>query len=250
MRVLALALLLGLGAPAAAAAAQAPGATAPSPAALKLAQRLEELAEPHATLVASNYAAWEATLRRTLSLEPSVAKLEAAYPGVIDAGIDAARAAGRAYCESFVTRAAALRAEGYARDLSEAELREVIAFLESAPARRVLRLMVANTNAKPLVDDAARQAVTQGKVVITQEQTRQLDREAAAKTAKEVSAEDHVAFLRFSQSKAGRSFVAAKAKSDPLILDLVNHQDPDEIRRQQQLIQAGVLAFIERKKAH
>jgi len=230
-------------------ATAAPPAAAASPAALKLAERLEAVAEPHAALVATNYAAWEATLRRTLSLEPNVAKLEATYPGVTEAAVEAARPAGRAYCDTFVTRAAALRAQVYAGALTEAELRQVIAFLETPAAQRVIHRMLANTSGTALVDQVARQAVSEGKVTITADQARQLNQEAATRTVREISADDQVAFLRFNQSEAGKKYITARATSEQLILDMINHQDPAEAQAQQRAMQAAILAYIDRKKA-
>jgi hypothetical protein len=220
-----------------------------SAAALKLAQRLEEVTEPRALMVATNYAAWEATVRKGVSLNPALQKMEQAYPGVINAGIDAARPIARQFCDEFVTRFQRERAETYARALTEKELAEAVAFFETPAAQRVMKRMLANTNPQPLIEQVAQQARTEGKITITKEQAAALDRAAALKTQAEVSAEDQVAVMRFSHSAAGRKYVAARNQSEARLLEMVNASQPDAIRRQNEAVEAGMLAFIDRKKS-
>lgn len=219
-----------------------------SAAALKLAERLEELTEPRALMVAANYAAWEATVRKGASMNPAMQKMEQAYPGVTNAGIDAARPIARQYCEEFVTRFQRERADSYARAMTEKELEQAVAFFETAAAQRVIKRMLANVNPQPLIDQVTQQARTEGKVTITREQAAALDRAAALKTQREVSAEDQVALMRFSQSPAGRRYVAARNESEARLLELINTNNSEGIRRQNEAVQAGMLAFIDRKK--
>jgi hypothetical protein len=228
---------------------QTPDSRPASPAALRLAHRLEELTEPRALMVAGNYAAWEATVRKTMSLNADVARVEQTYPGIIDAGIDAARPLAKAFCEDFVGRVQEYRANAYATSLSERELAQAIAYFETPGAQRIIKRMIANLNPQQLIDQVAHQAKSEGRITITKEQAGQMDIAAAARTSLEVSDADKTALMRFAQTEAGRKYTAARAASETHLLALVNTSNPEHIRRQNEAVQSGMMAFISRKKS-
>ena len=223
---------------------------APSAAALGQARRLQEVVEPHARMVAGNLQGWEATMKRALALDPGFPALEQAYSGVGAAAIDAARPLARIFCEQFVERVSSYKAELYARRLTQQEMAAAISFFETRAGRTLVERMIANASPDALADQIIHQAVEQGRLGLSMEQTQQVDRSAALKTARETSAEDQIAMIRFQQTAAGRRFLEVRREAEPGVLQIVNSPDAELIRRQHDAMLAAILAYVDSKKSH
>ena len=243
----ALAALAALGLPAAASAQTPPAAS--SPAHVDEARRLVAITHPFEQLLRANLSGWETAIRQTMALDPSFRKLEAEYPGIGDAGVDAARPLARDYCAQFVRRAMEKKAEMFAAGLSPAELAEVIRFYQTPLGRKVVRQMFENVNVTAMAEDLARQAARTGDDTLSAAAVTQAERAAAQKTVGQISADEQLALMRFGQTPVAKKFAAVRAQSEQAILAMVNDPDPSWIAQQQQAVVSAMTAFANRAKA-
>jgi hypothetical protein len=236
-------------APASVAAAPSPLESPADPVRIEKARKLAGATEPFDILMALNLAGWEAAVSKSLALDPGVAKLEQAYPGVSKAGIEAARSFARTFCEDFVKRNIELKAGLYARRMTAGELDDALAFWSTDFGKSFVRKAYGNYDSRDIGSQAAEAANRTGKTSLSAEAVAQADRLAMRKTAEQTTASDQVALMRFASTEAGRKYAAARAEAEPLLLQMINGTDPAQQRKQFELIQAGMLAFIDSRKA-
>lgn len=237
--------------------AQAPapaGTPAPSTAApnadrelrLARARTLVVLINPTQTFVEMNMRGWEAGIVQALGLNPTVISLEAKYPGIGAAAVDAARPIALGYAREFVAKAEAIKAEIFAETMSAAELAEAIAFYESPPGKRLIGRILMNMDPSALARDMASESAKTGQVAsITSSQVARVEHQATQDALSATSAEDHVALLRFQQRPASTKMTAAAAESDRLILDMAQAPNPEWIRKQTEVINATILNYVD-----
>jgi hypothetical protein len=80
---------------------------------------------------------------------------------------------------------------------------------------------------------------------LTGAQVAQVEHKATRDALSETSAEDHVAILRFSQKPASTKLTAAAAESDRLILEMARAPNPEWIRKQTEVMNAAILAYVD-----
>lgn len=197
-----------------------------------------------------NVQAWEQAARRRMSLDPTVAKLEQAYPRVSDAAIEAGRPLARSYCEQLVGRMVEVRAQTYAQQLSPRELAEAIAFFESPAGRSLVRHALASSTVDPVLDQMAHQAAEAGRTSFTEERAQQIGHASADRMARETPVDDQLAGWRFQLTETGKKYGQARHASDPIILQMVNAPDQHVLQKMNDVMSAAILAYVDRKKAH
>jgi hypothetical protein len=225
-----------------------PAAPAASAEALAKARRILEITNPFDRLVEANMVGWEAAARKSISLEPSSATLEKAYPGIYDAAIEAGRPLARTYLSDFVRRSLDYKAALLAQRLSGPDLDSAFAFFDSPAGRRAIRGIYANADPAKFASDLAVRRRETGQAVTTVEDAVKIERDAASKMLADVSAEDQIAIMRFNRSPAGIKFTAAAREAEAKILDMANHPDRQWLARQQEAMQAAMIAFVDAKK--
>ncbi len=206
---------------------------------------LVDLTHPRQTLVDANLQSWEVAVTRTLELDPGVAKLEASYPGVKQAAMATGRPIAAEYIKQLVDKIRETRAEMIARMLSSAEIDQAAAFVGSAPGQRLLKRMIANTDIAGESKRLATDAFGAGSARLTEQQVKQADRQAALKTAGELSVDDQVAIMRFGKTSAAQKLGQAWQEADRRTLELVNSPDPKWLSRQSEAMNEAMLRFIE-----
>lgn len=235
-----------------AAAMQAPNSAAPaapvSQAQLTRAKLLVSLINPEAMMIQKNMEGWEAAFVRTLELTPSVATLEAAYPGASKAALAAARPIASEYSREFVRKMLDDKARLFAERLTLAELETAIAFFESPAGRRFIANLLGNFDMAGTAEKVASKAVRNGDVTVEIKDLAQMQQSAAVKTAREISAEDQIAMMRFSQTEAGKKLARAGEEADRRAMETINNPDPDWVQRQGEAANAAIVAFVDARQ--
>jgi hypothetical protein len=242
-------LALALITPAAAAPAPVPPAISAPSAVLDQARRLDELMSPHAVLVDMNLAGLKATALRTMALDPAMVKLEAAYPGISRASLEASLPVARAFCEDYVDRVSRYKVNLFAQRLTSAELAEIIDFYGSPAGRRVVQRTIGNADIGSLADMIAHQAAETGKPNITADQVAQLERTNELKTMQQISVQDQVALMRFAQTPAGKKFSDLSGEAQVHILEIANNPNPEQLGKLKDAMRVAVLAFVDHARA-
>lgn len=233
----------------AAAASAQPPAAASSTAHLDQTRRLVEITHPFEQLLQANIAGWEAAIKQSMSLDPSFKELEEEYPGIGNAGVDAARPMARDYCAQFVKRAMERKAQIFAARLSPSEVTEATRFFETPTGRKLVRQMFANIDVTDMAQDLATQAVRTGNTALSAEAVTAAERTAAEKTVGQISDDDKSMIMRFAGSPAGQKFAEVRAESEREILAMANDPDKAWIAKQQEAIVGAMKAFAARARA-
>jgi len=223
-------------------------APAADPVRLARAGELAELTSPKAALVASNIKAWGMALGKSLRADASVTRLEAAFPGIIDAAIAAVRPLGEEYCRTFVDRAVQVRIEVFAEALSADELDELLAFYGSAVGQRFLSRMRSNIDPGSLITDEFIAARRTGDEVTARDTARVLI-DTLDKTAKDTSVDDTLDIMRFGQKPVMGKATQAAAEAEKRILVMANNPDPQFLERQGKALQQAIIDFAERRRS-
>jgi hypothetical protein len=130
--------------------------------------------------------------------------------------------------------------------MSAAELAEAIAFYESPPGKRLIGRILMNMDPSGLARDMASESAETGRVAeVTGAQVAQVEHKATREALSATSAEDHVAILRFRQRPASTKMTGASAESDRLILEMVKNPDPEWLRKQSEIVNAAILAYVD-----
>lgn len=218
------------------------------PARLEKARRLAELTEPFELVVGLNMAGWEAGMAKSLELDPEAAKLERAYPGAIKAGMDSARSLARTHCEEYVRRSIDLKAGVYARRLTARQLDEAIAFWSTDAGKAFVRATYVNMDFRGVGNEAAEVARRTGKSGLPAESLARANREVIRKSAGQITPAQQAALTRFRATATGSQYVAARREAEPLVAQMVDDIVAAQQRSQVELIQKGILAFVEARK--
>lgn len=219
--------------------------TAPDPRLLSRARVLTELVNPRQMMIAANMRGWEAGITSSFKLDPAVGKLEAEYPGISKAGIDAARPLAVVYSEQFVDRASARKAALIAERLTAAEIDEAIRFYQGPVGRSVIRKLVANIDPKAIAAEAAQNFREGGKLNITQESADNAVRAASNKAIQDIAAKDQIEIMRHGQTSAARKLALIGQQTDREALEEANNPDPATVAKQQETISAAMIAFVD-----
>ncbi|HEX8309304.1 MAG TPA: DUF2059 domain-containing protein [Allosphingosinicella sp.] len=240
---LALALLVPAEAPRAAqgAAAEAPDAAVDPR--LERVRELVRLTTPHDALLASNMAGWEAALRHRLSLDPRVMQLERQYPGLVDAGVEAARPSGRRQAQDFVRRAVEIQTAVFAESLAPPELDKLIQFYSSPLGQAALRRSLGALDPAAIGRQMATELAQTGKAQMTAQEAQALERVAAERMFSTFSAADRQKLSRFLATREGRKFQEVMAKANRRLLEIVNNPD-------RRAIDEGVGPMVAAMRAH
>jgi len=225
-------------------------ATAPDDAQARLAKSRELVAilNPRPAMIEKNMQGWEAGLRKSLSMNPGAIKVEAEYPGVLDAAVDAGRPLARTYCERFVDASTEEKTKVFAERLALGEVQEALGFFSSGAGKRFTAALLANADPALLAEQAALDARTKGKTEIGANDLEKVLQPAAGKALEAASAEDLVEFMRFSRNPVAAKIAQAGAESDRLILARANNPDPEFLRQQNDVITAAIVKFVDAKK--
>ncbi len=225
---------------------QADGAVAE--ARLGRARSLAALATPPSLLLEANVKGWEAAMSRSLELNPAIATLESRYPGIAKAAVEAARPLARIYCQRFVAEVLEHKARLLAERLEIVELDMATAFFASPAGKRVVLRMLGNFDPLAMGAEVADRAASSGTSSISVERVREIERGAANAAMTETSADDHVALLRCQQNPVSAKYAAVALEADNYAIERANHPDPEWLRKQGEIVNAALLAFVDAKE--
>lgn len=166
--------------------------------------------------------------------------------------LDAAIAAGRPVAEQFLAEAtrrlAARRNAAIASRLTPAELDAALGFFRSGPGQRLLAGMFANIRPELMMDEAMSASAAAGQPAITQKMADKVIARALQDTGKTLTAADQIAMMRFGQTEAARKLTAINQEIDKQVIETANNPDPAWIAKQNEVMQAAILAFVDRPK--
>jgi len=227
-----------------ASAFSAPSAAPVADAQLAKAGSVVDLMFPPSAMIEGNMKAWEASIARTLELDPAVSQLEAEFPGIHKAAIDAGRPIAREQIQIFVEKGRQDRIGRMARSLSPTELDEALAFANSPVGRRLIERMMKNIDVEEASKRMASAAFATGDTAVSPGDIKAMDRKAALKTAAETSAQDQLAIMRFHQTGAGKKLAVVGAEADLYLLELMK-PDPAALQRSSDAMANAMLKFAE-----
>lgn len=221
---------------------------APESQRMEKARALSELMTPFDLMVGSNMRAWEAGVQAAIAADPSTRKLEAAYPGIIKASIDAARPVGRRFCEAYVRKLLEHKASLIVAQLSLAEMDEATGMYARPAWRRFVTRLMSNVKMGRVADDAAASVRETGKPGLTEDGVRATLNAAARTAGEQTPGEDQIDLLRLSRTAFFPKIKAIGAASDRQSLEWANNPDPAAVAEQKEAMQRGVLAFVDARK--
>lgn len=215
---------------------------------LQKARALTELITPYDVMLASNMRAWEAAVAAAMKADPAVQKLEAAYPGIIKASIDAGRAVGRRYCEKYVRLSAEHKAGLIAARLTPTEIDEASRLYGRPSWRRFVVRLTGNVDMAKTVQGAVGSMRETGKPGLTEEGLRETVDDAARASGEQTSAEDQIDLMRLAQAKMFPKIKLIGEESDRQALVWANNPEPETVAEQQEAMRKAMIAFADRRK--
>lgn len=216
---------------------------------LPKARALVELTNPNDLMVAANMRGWEAGIAQVFVVDAAAAGIERQYPGAARAAIDAARPLARDFCQRFVTEVNEHKASLVAERLTPAEIERAAAFFGSATGRRLTQRLLSNADPAELARDTTTRSRESGQVSFSPDKLRQMERDAVRNTMSEMTPDDHVAILRFSQTSAATKYKAVGEEVERFALEKAQHPNADWMRRQSELVNQALLSFVDARKA-
>lgn len=215
---------------------------------LSKARALADLLAPADLMIWSNIKGWEAGVLSALRLAPGTSKLEESYPGITKAGIDAARPVGRRYCEEYVRKAAAHRAQLIAEQLTAAEIDVALLQYRKPAWRRFVAGLTSNVDFSAMAQDAAKSVAETGRPSIKQEDVNKTLMDAARESGGELAADDQLEIMRLMQTETAKKLAGIAAETDRKVLDWANNPDPVVIQEQNKLMLGGMLAYADARR--
>lgn len=212
------------------------------------ARALAELMTPTALMVESNMKAWEAGIQAAIDADPSTQKLEAAYPGIIAASIEAARPVGRRYCKRYVKLMSEHKAGLIAAQMSLAEIDEAIGLYGRPSWRRFVTRMAGNVKMDRVAKDSAASVRETGKPGLTKDGIGATLNDAARTAGEQTSGEDQIELMRLSRSAFMPKIKAIAVESDRQSLAWANNPEPAVLAEQKNAMQAAMIAFVDARK--
>jgi len=203
--------------------ASAPAASRPA-ASKELALEVARLGQPTALLVEGVLKGYDqaAAKEREHPGEESIA-LEKQFPGFLGK----LQARGREELAALMAeRAPVLHerlAEVYAANLSDADMRSVIAFFQTPTGKKFIRSMALSPPAGNAADD----------LKLTEAEVAAAGKSAAAYSLKQMSGDEWVELVKFGASPAGRANRALNAKVQPVVATIMTEIMTDFTKRMQ-----------------
>lgn len=210
---------------------------------LERVRELVRLTTPYDALLASNLVGWEAALRHRLSLDSRVMQLERQYPGLVDAGVEAARPSGRSQSENFVRRAMEIKTAVFAEGLAQPELDKLIRFYSTPLGQSALSRSLRALDPAAIGRHMATEIVQTGKAQMTMEEAQAHERVAAQRMLSTFSVADQQKLSRFTRTPEGRKFEQVMARANRQLLEIVNNPD-------MRAIDEGVEPMVAAMRAH
>jgi len=193
----------------AAPAAQAPvraGPAADRPASKLLALELARIGQPRELLVEGVLMGFDLAAAEQKQDEESLA-VEKQFPGFLAA----LRARGRDELASIMTERAPILherlAEVYVANLSDADMRAIIAFFQTPTGKKFVRAMAMSPPASNAADD----------LDLTEEELADAGKSAAGQAMKQMSGDEWIELVKFGMSPAGRANRALTTKVQPVV---------------------------------
>lgn len=210
--------------------AQPSYAAPPAPAAVRpaaskdLALELARLGQPTALLVEGVLAGYDlaAAKEQEKPSEETVA-LDKQFPGFLDK----LRARGRQELIAVMTEHAPVLherlAEVYVANLSDADMRALIAFFQTPTGKKFIRSMAMSPPSGNAADD----------LNLTETEVADASKSATAYTLKQMSADEWVELVKFGTTPAGRANRAVNAKTQPVVATVMTELMTDFAKRMQ-----------------
>lgn len=216
------ALLLAAAAATAPAPAFAQSTATADPARRALAFELAKLLNPEAPIMAALDKAFGESLPAMLLADPQMKEMEARYPGLATAMADAMRPILLGYLRESVPvlwdRTAVIYSE-----LSEADLRVLIAFYRSPTGARIIELMSSGAELGPMLEammaDDARETTGQALTATT--------RQAANAAVRKLTPAQVQEAARFAQTPAARRAIALQPRMAAMMAEWANNPSPE-----------------------
>lgn len=205
------------------AAPAVPASAAARPAASKdLALELARLGQPQELLVEGVLKGFDQAAANEKPDEETVA-LEKEFPGFLAE----LRVRGRKELASLMAERAPILqerlAEIYVANLSDADMRAVIAFFQTPTGRKFVRTMALSPPAGNAADD----------LQLTQAEVADATKSAAAYSLKQMTGDEWVELVKFGTSPAGRANRALNAKVEPVVATVMTEMMTDFTKRMQ-----------------
>jgi hypothetical protein len=231
------------------AAASQPAAAADAawPQRLQIATQLVDLIHRDEELLQANLLGWESAVRTVLQKDPTVVKLEADFPGLMDAGVAAGRPLAIEYLRPFVVKSKAAKAEIFARRMSIDELQQAKQFIGGAVGQRFIQRAKASIDIGKLNSELTERSLQTGSKFATIEDSDRLVRDAARQATKDTSGQDLLAIMKFERTPVAKKLREATREAEKAVLEMANNPPAEWVARQNEAVSAAMIAFAERK---
>jgi hypothetical protein len=201
--------------------AERPPAAPIDPARPALAHQLVDLLHPEDEMVESNVQMWDLRVRRSAASDPMFAKIEAEYPGAVDAYAAGARPVAIEHARQFVRNAKDLKAQILAQKLSAADLQQLIEFFRSPVGVKIVHTQ---RSPKDIAKIVQQHRPGTGPVLSMQDVERSRAR-SRDKTIDNLSADELLQVMKFESRPVAAHYAQAVSAADAALLELVNHPD-------------------------
>ena len=183
-------------------------------------------------------------MRQRLGADPSVAKLEQEYPGIIDAALAGARPIATDYVSSMIVKLKRHKAAATAKTLTLDEMKEVEAFDRSPSGARLSSNLLAPEQADHLVKRL--EAKPDDDRTITEKDAKAAMGDALMSVMTKASSDDVLAIMRFESTPTGRKLRLIGEESQAYMMELISKPDPELAERQDKAMVDAMTAFAER----
>ncbi|QAY77194.1 hypothetical protein [Sphingosinicella sp. BN140058] len=216
---------------------------------MRIARALTALAYPADALRAMNLRTWEIATRTALENDPGTAALEAEFPGIRKAAIDAARPIARLGVDAFVTKMLERNAEIFAARLTPSEMRAAIEMYQVPAVQKMLLAVLEGVDIRPIAAAAVDSVASTGAPNIDPAAIKREERASMRRTAAKLTPAETIAIMRFEKAPWFPKLVAARTEIERETMQAVNAPDPAWIEKQQAAMRHAILAFADRPQA-
>lgn len=212
---------------------------------LAAARQLVDRIHPTDQMIEMNVRSWEAVVRRNAASDQAMAKLEAEYPGVIEASMKAGRPVAVEFSVNFVRDAKTTKSRILAEQLSVAEMEEIGRFFDTPAGARFLSQFTQKADVDELAAQLSNGSPEEAAADNARDAVEKTMQSTLAGVISETSADDVIEIMKFEAKPVAKKFAAAGKAADELLLKILLNPDPDIGVRYRQAATAGALAHVE-----
>ena len=216
-----------------------PAAARIAPARLALGLELARLLNSEAGTIAMLEKMLGESLPRAILADPNVAAMERQYPGIVADMIAAMKPLMITYMRGELPSLWEPLAALYATHLSEADLHEVIAFYSSPTGARIIAFMEQSVDYEPML----REMAASGDYALSDAAMDNAEAASVEQLPGQLSPGEMAAVVRFTNTPAGRRFVALLEQSKAIVSQWAAEPTPELDAR----LEAAVMAVINKR---